>query len=201
MRQTWLRRQGSSDLVLIYSGWAVGAMPFLHLAGASDVLVLDDYRDENLPAPLLVPYARIRVLAYSLGVAVAARQLAALQPDFAVAVCGSPFVANDRLGIPSEIFARTMTELTPANLARFARRAGAALPPDPDLAALGQELGMLAQRPAAENPRFDHVIASRNDRIFPASALQSAWAGHRIRWLETGHNPFPIWQDWQEIFA
>ncbi|MTH61270.1 pimeloyl-ACP methyl esterase BioG family protein [Paracoccus litorisediminis] len=205
MRQTWLRRGQDRSLILVYSGWAVGVTPFLHLIGDSDVLVLDDYRDEILPHALLAPYARVRVLAYSLGVTVAARQLAAVTPDRAVAVCGSPYIAHERYGIAPEIYARTMAEVTPAALDRFARRAGVALPAAPDVAALHEELALIARRPAASpatgDVGFDWVFAGRRDRIFTAQSMRSVWAGRQVSWLETGHNPFPIWQDWEEIFA
>ena len=47
----------------------------------------------------------------------------------------------------------------------------------------------------------DWVFAGRRDRMFTAQSMRSVWAGRQVSWLETGHNPFPIWQDWEEIFA
>ncbi|TWI29880.1 pimeloyl-ACP methyl esterase BioG family protein [Paracoccus sulfuroxidans] len=201
MRAQWLRRDGGRELTLVLSGWAVGAMPFAHLAGRGDVLLLDDYRDEALPLALIAPWRRFRLLAYSLGVGVAARIWGQIAPERSVAVCGTPFAAHETLGIAPEIYASTQAAVTPEGMARFARRAGCTLPPDLDFAALAQELDLLRGRQAPDIPPFDRIHAGKRDRIFTHAAMTAGWAGRPIDWHDSGHNPFPMWRSWDEVFA
>lgn len=201
MRAQWLRRDGGRELTLVLPGWAVGAMPFAHLAGGGDVLLLHDYRDEALPLSLIAPFRRRRLLAYSLGVGVAARLWAQIAPDRSVAVCGTAFAAHEMLGIAPRIYAATLAAVIPEGMARFARRAGCALPLDPDFAALTQELDLLRGRQAPDIPPFDRVHAGKRDRIFTPAAMTAGWPGRPIDWHEVGHNPFPMWRSWDEVFA
>ncbi len=185
MRATWLRQKGHAHLILFFSGWAVSTSPILHLAGDHDLLVLGDYRDEGLPP--LPPYARITVAAYSMGVAVAARLLPRLKAHRAVAICGTP---DPRDTIGPAIYDGTIAGLNQQRLMQFARRACAPLPPRPDIQALAAELRALDARRPAKAPAFDRIIAARQDRIFPASALAKAWPDRQIDWCEGGHSPF-----------
>lgn len=196
MRADWLKRQGSDQLILFFAGWAVDTTAIRHLQGDDDVLVLCDYRDEALPDALLVPYRKISVVAYSMGVAVAGRHLPDLRPHRAIAVCGSP---DPRNSIGPGIYDATIAQLGTDSLARFARRAGAPVPQNPDIAALADELRGLGRRPAAQNPAFDRVIAATQDRIFPLAAMKAAWPGYRIELCEGGHTPFAQWQTWQDL--
>ena len=198
MRAQWLQKAGSAELILVFSGWAVGATPFAHLQGAPDVLILHDYREEDIPQGMLAPYARINLLAYSLGVSVAARHLERLRPHHAVAVCGTPAAPS---GIGPDIYAATLANITPAGLARFARRAGVCLSQAQDLHALRHELELLSARPPSEGSRYDLVIATTQDRIFTPPAMKSAWQTHEIHWVNSSHNPFPAWHSWAEVFA
>jgi len=196
MRADWLQRRGSDDLILFFAGWAVGLDPIRHLQGAADVLALSDYRDETLPEALWAPYRRLTVVAYSMGVAVAARHLPRLRADRAVAICGAP---DPRAVIGPAVYDGTISGLSPRSLAQFARRAGSPVPPEADIAALAAELQALASRPAAPAPAFARLLAAREDRIFPPAALEPAWPGARIDWFDGGHSPFGRWGTWQEI--
>ncbi|SED77305.1 pimeloyl-ACP methyl esterase BioG family protein [Rhodobacter sp. 24-YEA-8] len=196
MRAQWLQRSGSEDLILFYGGWAVGAGAVHHLHGGDDVLVLDDYRDETLPGLLLRPYRRLHVIAWSMGVAVAARHLDHLAPARATAICGAP---DPRAAIGPQTYDATAASLTAESLQRFARRAGADLPEQTEPGALAQELQNLALRDAAPAAAFTHIIAGRRDRIFPQRRMAEGWPAREITWLDCGHNPFPLWRAWSEI--
>lgn len=124
MRKLWLDRQGGANLTLVFGGWGLGPAPFAALAGAGDVLFVDDYRDLSDPLPEIGAYERVRLLAYSFGVASAAHWLAGagVTPEQSVAVNGTLFPADERRGIAPDIVAATADGLTPASFARFCRR-------------------------------------------------------------------------------
>ncbi len=213
MRKLWLERGGARNLVVIFGGWALGPAPFAHLAGESDVLFLDDWRE--LPRdlgdlPELAPYSERHLLAFSFGVAAAGHWLAQLPQDpftRKVAVNGtlSPCCADCGIA-PAQVEA-TAEALTAQSLARFAARAGANAPEEPALDALRAELLAVLARGPAPDPAFctgfDRIWVSRRDRIFPAHATARGWAGRaaEIREIDAPHTPFALWRNWAEILA
>lgn len=198
MRTEWIHRRGSDRLIVFYAGWALDHDALAALPSDCDVLRVQDYRDEALDAALLAPYAQRDVIAYSLGVAVAARQMAQLAPRSATAICGS---CDPHATIGAQVYDATAAQLTPKSLAQFARRAGAPMPQSPALAALTAELTQLASRPAASTAGFTRIYAARADRIFPPAAMTQAWAGQEIRWIDGPHWPFARWHSWQEMLS
>ena len=194
MTAEWLRRGASDRLILVLSGWAVGAAPFRHLSGDADVLVLSDWRRLVMP-DLPGHYAHVDLVAYSFGVGAA--PFLKLPPGRRVAVCGSWRACDDALGIPRATLAATEAGLDGAALARFARRAGVPLPEGGDLAALRQELRAVMAWDAKAAPHFDRVVIGARDRIFPLAHLQAAWPGAEV--MDCGHNPFALWRDWSQV--
>lgn len=205
MRRQWLQRNGAEDLIVVFSGWTLGAAPFAHLSGSADVLLLSDYRTLDFDVEPLAPYVRRNLIAYSFGVAATGHALASteLKFDRKVAVCGSLHPSDERFGIPPERVRQTADNLSETSLRQFARRAGSALPEDCDIAALQEELLAVIARGPAPNPGFNRVWLGRNDRIFASENLEAAWReqAERVRWLETGHNPFTAFADWRDLLA
>ncbi|MFK0298037.1 pimeloyl-ACP methyl esterase BioG family protein [Brevundimonas sp. NPDC090276] len=205
MKPQWLQRDGADALILVFGGWALGAAPFAHLSGSADVLLLSDHRNLDFDLEPLRPYARRSLIAYSFGVAAAGHVLAATTLDFdrKVAACGSLHPADERLGIPPERVRQTADQLAETSLRQFVRRAGSPPPEDCDLPALQEELLAVIARGPAPDPGFDRVWLGRNDRIFPPENLTEAWRkqADQVRWLETGHNPFPAFADWRDLLA
>ncbi|PWE32960.1 DUF452 domain-containing protein [Maritimibacter sp. 55A14] len=206
MRHHWLARAGRAELTLVFAGWGLGPMPFAGLAGAGDVLVVDDYTALDDPLPQTAAYDGVRLLAYSFGVAAAGHWLSAsgLRPVRLAAVNGTLFPADERKGIAPEIVTATADGLSTASFARFCRRAGHKGPvPAIDMAAAQAELRAIADRGPAPETRFDRVWISAQDRIVPASAQEAAWRDHAeaIRRIPASHQPFAPDQHWQEWFA
>lgn len=198
MQKIWLHQKDSENLILFYAGWALGGGDLTHLQSDCDVLMLRDYRDECLDSAVIARYARIDVVAYSMGVAVAARQARRLHPRSALALCGA---VNPRTTIGARIYDQTAEQLSPKSLAQFARRAGGIAITNPDIDALAAELGLLAQRPAEEPLFFNRVLACTGDRIFTPAAMTQAWPDHAITWINAPHMPFQHWHSWQELLA
>lgn len=205
MRSLWLQQNGADDLIVIFSGWALGAAPFAHLSGSADVLLLSDYRTLDFDLETLAPYARRSLIAYSFGVAAAGHALASTELEFdrKVAACGSLHPSDERFGIPPERVRQTADQLTEASLRQFARRSGSPLPEAPDIPDLQDELFAVIARGPAPDPGFDRIWLGRNDRIFPPENLETAWRDQAegVRWLETGHNPFAAFADWRDVLA
>ncbi len=198
MQVTWLHQKGSKNLVLFYAGWALDHTDLSHLSSDCDVLMLRDYRDEGFDTALISVYSQIDVLAYSMGVAVAARQLGTLRPRTALALCGA---VNPRATIGAWVYDQTADQLSPQSLKQFARRASATPSTASDIPALRTELHLLAERPAADPSGFGRVFACKGDRIFTPAAMEQAWPAPVVTWFNRPHMPFAQWQSWQEILA
>lgn len=205
MKAQWLQRDDADELIVVFGGWALGAAPFAHLGGEADVLLLTDYRALDFDPEPLRPYARRSLIAYSFGVVGTGHALASKELDFdrKVAVCGSLHPSDERFGIPPERVRQTADNLSETSLRQFARRAGSPLPGDCDIPALQAELLAVITRGCAPDPEFDRVWLARGDRIFPPENLEAAWRDQadRVRWLETGHNPFVAFTDWRDLLA
>jgi pimeloyl-[acyl-carrier protein] methyl ester esterase len=204
MKMTWLRQTGAEELILVFTGWAVGAAPFRHLTGSSDVLLLSDYRDLTCPALPSGTYRRISLVAYSFGVAAACHLAPQIGP-FArsTAISGTATPADDTTGIPPETIRQTEAHLTEVSLRQFARRAGCALEAPADIPALQAELRAVAGRQPAPPLRFDRIWLGHRDRVFPPENLARAWAGQAAQqhWLDCGHNPLALLTQWDEVLA
>ncbi|QFQ88980.1 DUF452 family protein [Paracoccus kondratievae] len=202
MKAEWLRRTGADHLIVVLTGWAVGAAPFRHLQGAADVLVLSDYRDLAGPGRPQ-GYAATDLVAWSFGVAAACHLPEPGGFRRKVAVCGSWSPCDDDLGIPRQIVRATAENLSARSLQQFARRAGCPVPGDADLQALGTELRAVMAREAGQVPTFDRIWLGAADRIFPLQNLRRAWQGwhEAVQELDCGHNPFVLWHDWSEVLG
>ncbi|WP_313472610.1 pimeloyl-ACP methyl esterase BioG family protein [Brevundimonas sp.] len=205
MKAQWLQRDDADELIVVFGGWALGTAPFAHLGGEADVLLLTDYRALDFDPEPLHPYARRSLIAYSFGVVGTGHALVSKELDFdrMIAVCGSLHPVDERFGIPPERVRQTADNLSETSLRQFARRAGSPLPGDCYIPALQAELLAVIARGCAPDPEFDRVWLARGDRIFPPENLEAAWRDQadRVRWLETGHNPFVAFTDWRDLLA
>ena len=114
--------------MLIFSGWSTepGFYSDLHAEGW-DIMLVYDYSQHGLEIAGLDRYRTVFLLAWSLGVAAAERAVGDgwLDPDRisgAIAINGTPYPADDALGIPTAIYDGTEASLSLKNLKRFRRR-------------------------------------------------------------------------------
>ncbi|MTH95232.1 pimeloyl-ACP methyl esterase BioG family protein [Roseibium sp. RKSG952] len=203
MKTRWLKRQGSSRLILLFGGWATGSSVFESLQGSDDVLVVDDYRHLDLDPAVTDRYDTRSVLAYSFGVVSALHWFHATgyRPDRLVAVNGTPFPSCRDKGIDPDVLVATTNSLSQETLARFFRRCGMIIGnPNPDMEGLREELAVIIRRGAAAPLPFDRIWISTADRIIPSKAQTSAWSEQEsaIRYINAPHQPFDATQSWED---
>lgn len=215
MQTCWLSRTGQSSCLLFFAGWGMDPAPFRPLAPAGhDLLLFYDYRElaETDPTALLPRgYRRLNLLAWSMGVWVAAHLLAGCRQQLgtAVAVNGTLRPIDDRAGIPVQAYAEMLATFSPRALLDFY----ASMFVDP--AGLEQFLANRPGRPAeqvraelaalrahylAHGPAADiysrRLVGSR-DRIFAARAQVRCWGRERCQTFQGPHFPFydPGWDE------
>ena len=125
MREHWIKKEEGPDLLLIALGWACDERAAAHVVpDGYDVLCTFDYRDiRPLPPGLAAPYRRIVLLAWSFGVRAAERICRDIPLDRAIALNGTPYPVDDRLGIPRRSMLVTQKGIRRAGTEAFARKA------------------------------------------------------------------------------
>lgn len=206
MKQRWLSRSGTAEVLLVFGGWAIGPGPFQGLSGNTDVLFVDDYTRLDDPLSDLSHYDRINLIAFSFGVASAAHWLAqiGIRPDRLIAVSGTLHPADVERGIAPDMIRATADQLSTASFAKFCRRAGLEGPaPEIDIDTAKAELHAVIERGPAPDLKFDRIWVPQQDRVIPTRAQQAAWADQHdaVRTVPTAHIPFASGQNWQEWIA
>lgn len=206
MRVEFIKKQGSTRLLLIFSGWGTDARPFRSLtASGYDIAVVYDYRDMDFESEVSpVDYEEVCVLAWSFGVPAAAwflKRHPELPRTATVAVNGTLYPVDDRLGIPRAVFDGTLDGLSAATLRKFDRRmcgSSAVLAeydkvhPQRDPEGLADELRAIDSLMPADDMalEFDTVYVGDTDRIIPTENQIEAWTGHPdVRIVEGPHLP------------
>lgn len=192
MKQMFLHQAGTSCLTVFFAGWGMDKTPFQAYCFKQDVLLCYDYSDLNFDTSLLAGYERLRVVAWSMGVWVAAWMM--LQhPEWPVrkrvAVNGTLFPVDALRGIPPAVFSGTLSGLSASTLVKFRRRmCGTAsayadfekLAPRRELESLRDELYQLEgfYRAASKNGfgLWDEVYVGTSDLIFPTANQMRAWS-------------------------
>lgn len=220
---------GSAQRLLIFfNGWAMNeaAIRPLALPEGYDLLLIEDYRDDelHLPAELLDknPYQGYDLIAWSMGVWAATRagQLGLLPViDKAIAIGGTPIVYDNKYGIPHSIFWGTLEGLDESSRERFNRRmcGGKRLKPlfDALAARSGEEIrSELARAGSVEQPIRAAIpphplvwscgVVPAKDRIVPPANQHAYWrlyGAKRVQLREGDHYIFDQFASWSELLA
>ena len=182
----------SERLLLFFAGWGMDDAPFVPMLGAFDTAVVWDYTDITSPLPFLKDYARIDLIAWSMGVWAATQVLADTSLHSAVAVNGTPWPIDDTRGIPTAVFDATLVSFSEAGLTRFRRRmcGGTAAmnafmehAPARSVEELRVELDAIGNAYRTRGPRnlaWTAAAVCASDRIFPPEAQKAAFPGAKL---------------------
>lgn len=173
----------SRDLIVFFAGWGCDYNQFSNLHDRKDVLILYDYQDLLLDFDFS-RYDNIFVIAYSAGVFVASI-LTDTIPNVRqkVAVCGNPYMLDEKFGISSESI-EVFKGITLDNYLGFRRqymvfsdeeyekynRLESLRTIESCVAELIALQKLYAKYKERINPAFDKAIAAENDLIFDVRA-------------------------------
>lgn len=203
----WLRQNGSSEVIVIFGGWAVGPHVFEGLAGDQDLLFVRDYRDLTTDLPDLSRYATRNLVAWSFGVASFAHWQAGrgVHFDRKVAINGTLTPVDRSMGVPPAAMQMTMETLTEDSFQLFLSRCFNARQPHHliDTEACRAELEAVLRRGSGPEIEFDRIWISDKDRIFPPANMTRAWAAQAaaVRDIDGAHAPFDRFPDWQAVLT
>jgi biotin synthesis protein BioG len=190
--KTYIRRREKNDqLVVVYGGWGTDENVFIPLCNDDfDFILFYNYSaDEALVLPEMKTYSRITLIGWSLGVW-AAEYLSpktGIKPDITIAVNGTPVPADDKYGIPLNVFEGTLNNITEENMEKFYLRMfgdkktyklNSDRIPHRNVKSLSDELRWLYNRIMEQKEpgfRWDYAVTSEYDRVFPAKNLKGYW--------------------------
>ena len=215
MQSAWLHHHHHRDCILFFSGWGMDPHPFLSLPnGDCDLYMLYDYRQLR-PVSLeqFAGYARLHLVAWSMGVWVAAHLLADQADSFVsrTAIGGTLTPVDKQCGLPPESFAAMVDNFSEETLASFYRAMFdskeqldlfLANRPLREMADLRDEMVAFRNWSSQYGPGrdiFTQKIITSRDRIFPGRNQMRAWGKGNGEVRNWPHFPFTLLTSWREL--
>ena len=217
MRTVWLQRHHRPECILFFNGWGMDPTPFQSLPALDhDLCMVMDYRTlEPLDLETFVGYQHLHLIAWSMGVWVAAHLLAEQTHRFAsaTAIGGTLTPVDGQRGIPPSSYDAMLDQFSSEVLGIFYRdmfddegqlHRFLTCRPQRPLAELREEMAAFRDAFLSAGPGQDiytrKIITSR-DRIFSGRNQMRAWGkgcGDIRNWP---HFPFYLLTDWRELLA
>ena len=190
--KTYIRRRDKNKhLVVFYGAWGTDENVFLPLCNDEfDFILFYNYSaDEALVLPEMKTYEKITLIAWSLGVWAAEylSRKTGIIPDVTIAVNGTPIPADNRYGIPLNIFENTLENISEENIDKFYTRifgdkktytANLERIPRRTVKSLHDEFRWLYNRIMEQKEpgfRWDYAATSKINKVFPSKNLKSYW--------------------------
>jgi biotin synthesis protein BioG len=201
----------STRLLIFFCGFYTDAACFADFdGGSSDILFVWDYSELNFEifnSVDFTPYTEVNLVAYSYGVWAACKARKHLPAaNKSVAIAGTPAPVDNTLGVSEKVFDLMLNALSWPVMEKFEAKMldgkGFKVQPNRELENLRAELENIRalSRGALAEADFDHIILTKNDKIFPYRAQAAAWQGHRSKTeLTCGHFPFFEFKSFDEI--
>ena len=214
MTSIFLNKKQNPDLILFFNGWGMDHTRFTDWpCGSYDVLAVSDFAQLE-PLPDLSGYPRIHLIAWSLGIWVAAIILAETQDaqrlTTSLAINGTlnPIDAQD--GIPPDIFDGTIENWEDVRAReKFGLRVSGTTDLLTQRSPENQHAELIAMHQLIKgSPRppniFKTALISTRDRIFPPASQRHFWsqcAGVTLIEKPMLHDPFVNMHSWEVVLA
>jgi len=214
------RREHNKRLIIVFGGWGIDQHAFVPLCSRDHDFIL--YYNYSADEPLVLPdrktYDQVILIGWSLGVW-AAEYISGpmgLDPDLTIAVNGTPVPADNKYGIPLDIFEGTMDNIDESGMHKFNIRlfgSKKVLEENTEklsrrnISSYAAELRWLYNR-IMENPdkkyRWDIALSGINDRVFPPENQINYWRNRndtRHIIVDLPHYPFHHWGSFDRMIG
>ncbi len=210
--KTYLKNNGSKDLIVFFCGWAMDETPFEILqSDRYDILFVFDYSDLELDFEFS-RYEKKILIAFSYGVFIASLVKDKLPKfDYKIAVNGTLVPIGREFGIPEKIFDMTLNSINEESLKKFYSKMfdnnlddeyfSENLPkrnPQECKFELAQIKKYFEQN-KNQSLNFDKVLISSFDKIFPTKSQLNFWHDPNCKKIESGHFLFYKFNSFSEI--
>jgi len=215
MNLNWINNANNKKLLLFFNGWGMDEKAIAHLqADDCDILMLNDYKSLELDEQQFAGYDKIEVVAWSLGVWVAAQVLGKWnrKPDNSLAINGTLNPVSSTEGIPPEVFSGTLNFWNEPNRIKFNRRVLGGIETyqkyesvlsDRSCENQKQELAWIfsaIEKEGNSSFTFEKALIGTNDQIFRPENQLTFWNGKtQIKEMELPHYPFKAFTHWNQL--
>lgn len=208
--QTAFKSNNSDELIVLFDGWGMDEKPYSKLKSSRDVLFVFDYSNLNFNFDFS-KYKKIFLITFSAGVFMSA-YLQNILPkfDIKIAINGTLFPFDEKMGIPKETFSE-MENITLESALDFRKklihdssdlRIFNRFQPARNLQSSLDELAALKKyfKLPVHQFDFDKIIIGKNDNVIPRENQLLAWSGHNnTHILGGGHFLFYLFSSFDEI--
>lgn len=202
MNQHFVNKINSDELVIFFAGWGINErilsdnQPF-----DKDLLICFDYRNPFFDFEIIEKYKKIKLVAWSFGVWMAAKTLHLSDICFSkkIAFNGTMFPIDKDRGISQDYFDKTTENLSEQTLIKFNKRMCGnsavyndfeALKAQRNVAELKEELISFKEN-YYNSPEFsfnwDEIYVGDEDRIFIPNNQKMAWSNKKINLINAFH--------------
>lgn len=205
MRCEWLTQNKSGSLILFFNGWGMTSKSIEHLTAENarthtfDCLHFFDYQSREVPQSDFSGYAKIYLIAWSMGVYMSSLLQLPFTKKIAFCGTGNPIDAGE--GIAPKIYTLTIESFSEKTLPLFSKKIGFAMDTNRPAAELRQELIAIQGYELPKASFFDCAFIASQDSIFTPKAQEKHWSKNakKIISLNCKHYPFHLFSCWQEI--
>ena len=206
------RREKNNQLVVLFGGWGTDEYFFAPFCGDDyDFILFSNYSaDEPLVLPEMKTYKKIVLIGWSLGVWAAEylSEKTGIRADVTIAVNGTPIPADDKYGIPVNVFEGTLNNMTEVNMEKFYLRMfgdkktydlNKDKVPLRTIKSLHDELRWMYNRMMEQSTpgfRWDYAVTSENDRVFPKDNMLEYWKKQKSTRHITVPMPHYFFHNW-----
>lgn len=218
MKHCWVSKKGTEDVVAVFLGWGADAKSLSRMAEVPcDVVAFYDYVDLQTEA-VLDSYARVHVVAWSMGVYNAEcylREHRRLNVGHKTAIAGTCMPIDQQCGLIPEVCQGTLDNWAEATRRKFSMRMCGGrqgfvdllpLMSDRDVESQKRELAAIMERDSnvkCQDAQWDKAYVSTEDLIFLPENQRRYWQGRAkvIEEIEMPHFPFGVLKDWNQLIG
>lgn len=207
MQYKWLNKNNNKNLIVFFNGWGMNEKVVEHLSYENyDVLTFYDYRSFDIEKFDFSSYENKVLVAWSMGVFVCNYFYENFKNfDKFIAINGTQKPIDDVYGIPTVIYNLTVDNFNELSCSKFMKKISTTVDlkgySSRTIEDLRQELISIRDLKVEKFLRFDKVVLSLKDRIFPFKNMQKYWFEQNIEIseLEKAHYIFDSYEKWSDL--
>ncbi len=201
MKFDWLNRKNNKDLIVFFNGWG-SIYPSKLQFSNFDLIMFHDYKSFEPITFDFSNYERKYLIAWSLGVFVCNFYFDIFKNfNRYTAINGTQIPIDDNFGIPVNAYNLTIDNFNELTCKKFIKKIGDNLIIYRNIDDLKQELISIKNLKPTEFFKFNKVIISKNDKIFPYKNLKAFWENKSAEIIELNalHYVFNLYKNWDDL--
>lgn len=212
MKYKWLQKNNNKKVIIFFNGWGMDENPVKHLDCEDyDVVIIYDYNNLNTDL-VLKNYDEKYIISWSMGVVIAGINNNAINEiikDYksATAISATPFIIDDKFGIPEKIYNLTLKGFNETSALKFIDRMFTETFKfenftNRSFESKKSELEKMTIYKSDFNINYKRAIIPEKDYIVPTRNQKRYWKkseNTEITTINSGHYPFLLYTKFSEL--